>query len=344
MLSKAKGTEKNMANTDFLFKKKSKIEETIEENMRQFDDEKKKINKNQERLEKIERLLETYENEKVKIKQNQERLDSIEHLLNTDYINEKTKIKQNQIRLDNIEHLISNWKKENEKTSFLNKRTNSQCGEDAIMAYVLANLAVPFDKCSYLDLGANHPIEGNNTYFFYTQGARGVLVEANPELIFDLKEKRPKDIVLNKCVSNETGLVSKFYVMSDDGLSTASQKSAEEFHDSGSNIFVKKIIDVSTISVNEIFEHYFDKAPEICSIDIEGKEMEILQSIDFMRFRPLLISIEMIEYSNKIAINRKRMDIYNYMISKNYAEYAFTGVNSIFVDAIALKENWGYNI
>lgn len=325
----------------------------------EYNNEKLKIKQNQERLDRIENLLATeYGSEKLKIKQNQERLDNIEKLLADEYANEKLKIRQNQTRLDNLEGEARKFRRELNNIynsskdgdiqakafNFLNKTTNSQSGEDAILAYVVSRLGIPLENCSYLDLGANRPVEGSNTHFFYTQGAKGVLVEANPELIPALQSERPDDIVLNRCVDVEDGKSMEFIVMTDDGLSSPDERTVAEIQKVNPDIKVKSREIVQSITANRIFEEYFPKSPIICSIDIEGKDLEIIKSIDFSKYRPLLIVSEMIEYSNEIAIDSKRRDIQEFMISVDYKEYAFTGINSIFIDAKALKEKWGYQI
>ena len=293
-----------------------------------------------------------YENEKEKISQNQKRLDEIENRLNGEYTNEKEKISQNQKRLDEIENhlnILENemrlyrrnmellFSKKNDSCvqvfNFLDKKTNSQCGEDAILAYVISRLGIPFEACRYLDLGANRPVEGSNTNFFYQQGATGVLVEANPELIKDLEEQREGDIILNKCIDVENDTIMHFYIMSDDGLSTPNFEQVEEIQRKNPNIFLKDTVEVKSISVNSIFERYFpDKIPEILSVDVEGKDLEILQSIDFSKYRPLLIVVEMIEYSPDKIPFQKNEKVLDMMRKHGYFEYAFTGVNSIFID------------
>ena len=41
----------------------------------------------------------------------------------------------------------------------------SQAGEDRLVSYLFNSLRIP--KPTYLDIGTNHPIIGNNTYYFY---------------------------------------------------------------------------------------------------------------------------------------------------------------------------------
>lgn len=234
---------------------------------------------------------------------------------------------------------IAHWLKgmgagisEGSQFNMLNKVTNSQAGEDSILAYIVANLKIPFKECTYLDLGANHPVEMSNTYFFYTQGARGVLVEANEELIPELQNFRREDIILNNCVAPTTGEKVKFSILNIDGLSFPGEALLESLESENSNIELKKTIEIETISVNDIIKNYFIHSPIIMNVDIEGKELEVLQSIDWEQYRPLLIVVEVIPYSQNLSVGIKNEKIIAYLEQQEYIEYAFTGVNSIFID------------
>lgn len=100
---------------------------------------------------------------------------------------------------------------------------------------------------------------------------------------------------------------------------------------------IEKVIDVETISVNDIFGRYFEKAPTIVNMDIEGKELEILNGLDFKTYRPLVFVIENIPYRTKLQTGEKQNAILEFMKTAGYVEYAFTGINSIFVDAMAFQ-------
>jgi len=211
------------------------------------------------------------------------------------------------------------------------KKTYSQSGEDAVIMYIMAMKGILLSECSYLDLGANHPEIMSNTYFFYEQGSRGVLVEANPSLIPELKSKRPGDIVLNKCISDKSGDKLDFNVLNLDGLSKVGDVS--DILRENPDARIESTIQLETISVNDIIERYFDsKAPLILNLDIEGLEKQILDSIDFTRYRPMIMIIEMIPYSKELVIGKKDNELLEYVKSKGYEEYAFTGINSIFID------------
>jgi FkbM family methyltransferase len=222
--------------------------------------------------------------------------------------------------------------------NMLDKTTNSQAGEDSILAYATAVLGIPFSDCSYIDLGANHPKEMSNTYFFYSQGARGVLVEANSSLIPDLERERPGDVVLHRCVSDQANKTETFYVTNIDGLSAADKDAITEAMESNESLHVDSVEEVATITVNEILEKYYpNEPPVLLSIDVEGMEMRILRSINWDRWKPLMIIAEMIPYSNKLTIGIKNPEIIGYLHEKGYEEFAFTGINSIFIHAEAAK-------
>ena len=64
----------------------------------------------------------------------------------------------------------------------------------------------------------------------------------------------------------------------------------------------------------------------------EGDELGILSSSDLEKYRPYIFIIETIEYKDRVTLNNKRNDIVDFMNENDYIEYAFTGVNSIFID------------
>lgn len=221
---------------------------------------------------------------------------------------------------------------------FWNKQTVSQSGEDSIIAYIFMVLGIDLKKEYYLDLGANHAKQLSNTYMLYQQGMRGVLVEANPQLIGELKFYRGEDIVLNKCISDASGKKIHFYILSGDGLSTSDLDTVNEIIKINPQISVEREIVVDTVTVNEILEQYFDKAPLLLNIDIEGQEENILRMINYEKYAPFVIIVERIEYGTTIATRKRNDSISDIMEKNGYFEYAFTGINSIFINKTRLEE------
>lgn len=216
----------------------------------------------------------------------------------------------------------------------------SQSGEDAVIRYIFRTLGINPSRIRYLDLGANHAAHLSNTYSFYLNGARGVLLDANPVLANELSEQRVGDVVINKCISDKADTKLDFYIMSGDGLSTMDYEAAQDYIRKNPALSIEKTISVDSITINEIIkEHFADKAPELLNIDVEGMELAIMKMIDFSSFRPLVIICEMIEYRNQLTVGEKNQEILDFMRSAGYEEFAFTGINSIFIDKKAQGGN-----
>ncbi|WP_155985912.1 FkbM family methyltransferase [Paenibacillus gorillae] len=225
--------------------------------------------------------------------------------------------------------------------NFFEKTSYAQSGEDSILAYILHVLGISFVDVTYIDLGANHAKELSNTYFMYSKGAKGVLVEANVNLVPELQFYRHRDIVLNNCIDVETGKQIDFYVLNGDGLSTPDLNAANAFIEKNPDLKIVEKKVVETVSYETIVDNYLGKAPTILSIDIEGKDMEVLKSINYDNSRPLLIVTEMISYDIKLNHRSKNDEIKQFLESKGYEEYAFTGINSIFLDGKYSKNRVG---
>ena len=192
---------------------------------------------------------------------------------------------------------------------------------------------------NYCDIGANRPWKFSNTASFYLKNKRnytGVLVEPDPVLASILKRKRSKDIIINKGIksSEENANVLEFYQISPNTLNTFSYKEAQHYEALGYKITNK--LDIEVMDINELLGQYFDdKELHFLSVDVEGLDYEILKTMNFKIFKPICICVETINFvPNGMAIKDNR--ILELMIKNGYFEYAFTGINSIFLD----KERW----
>ncbi len=293
-------------------------------------------NGHSERAERAERRLDSLEIYREDTRRYRE--DTVKRMENDDQTTREL-----AHRIETVENALCEDDRTTKAVKLFNKRTYSQAGEDAIITYAAAMLGIPLSECNYLDLGANRPKEMSNTNFFYEQGARGVLVEANCTLIPALENERRGDVILNRCITDKSGDKVTFNVLNLDGLSKIGD--VDEILKANPNARLEKSIEIETISVNDIMEKYFNgKAPVILNLDIEGLETEILNSIDFEKYRPLFMIIEMIPYSTSLTMGIKDNELLECAKSKGYSEYAFTGINSIFVDQRKYRELTGNNI
>ena len=248
--------------------------------------------------------------------------------------NFQTKLIEMQNKLINFESTLWNVIKEKDKVQEeLSKyESYSQCGEDKIIEFLLSYMGEKNIGVSYLDIGCNDYKNLSNSYALYKKGIRGVLIDANPVYLDEIKMYRPEDIVLNCGIGAKNSEKMKFYILNTPGLDSFDLESIKEAQRQTPWIEIVDEIEVPVYTLDEIYEKYFASVPTIVSLDVEGLEMDILKSTNFEKYRPYIFIIETIEYREKISVTNKRNDIINLMFENDYIEYAFTGVNSIFID------------
>jgi FkbM family methyltransferase len=215
------------------------------------------------------------------------------------------------------------------------KKTYSQYGEDVLIEQALERLKVINSNVCYLDIGSNHPFYLSNTYYFYKKGASGVCIEPDESLYKNFIKKRPRDTCINVGVSIDDKKFSDFYLMTANVLNTFSFDEAEKITSMGT-YRIKESRRVPMLSINEIFQNSLKRLPHFISLDVEGLDLKILETLDFDRFRPFIFCIETLSYSEN-GNQEKNKEIIDFMKSKKYSIFADTYVNTIFVDS-TLKE------
>ena len=122
----------------------------------------------------------------------------------------------------------------------------------------------------------------------------------------------------------------EFFVMDSDTLSTFSKEEAARMVDEEGHHLVNTLL-VPVVTIAEVIDQHFEVTPDFLSLDVEGLEMELLQSIDFDRYRPTAICVETITYSRS-GQERKRVEIAEYLGKTGYMIFADTYINTVFVD------------
>ncbi len=207
--------------------------------------------------------------------------------------------------------------------------SGSQAGEDQLIRYLFYS-CLNIQRPTYLDIGANHPFTCNNTYYFYARGSKGVCMEPDPAFSALLKKYRKRDTILEAGVGLTNTAAADLYVFAEpySGWNTFSAaEAAIRVKESG--VQYSSVIKVPLININEVIDRYFDQCPNLISLDVEGLDLDILQSIDFERHRPEVICVETITFS---VTNReeKVTDIPAFLHSKGYFTFGDTHVNTIF--------------
>jgi FkbM family methyltransferase len=186
------------------------------------------------------------------------------------------------------------------------------------------------DRISYLDIGAYDPVEASNTIYFYLRGSRGICVEPDPDRAQAFRKIRPEDTILTAGVSTTTASKATFYQFKIAQLSTFSKEQADHVQRvSGSA--VKSTIEIPLLTFESIVRDHCKGVPDLVSLDAEGLDLAIVQSVDFSRLRPKVWCIETIDFDPN-GRGRKCQEILDHMHANGYITYADTYGNTIFVD------------
>lgn len=164
----------------------------------------------------------------------------------------------------------------------------SSAGEDMILRHIIGS-----DKQDgfYVDVGAYHPTLFSNTYFFYLYGWRGINIEARPgsRKLFD--KVRPRDINLEMGVSADRGEMTYYFIGEDSTMNSFSREFLEHIDMLGQ---VKREIRVPVLPLREVLARHLPEGREIdfMNVDVEGHDLQVLESNDWERFRPRLVVVE----------------------------------------------------
>ncbi|NVO02184.1 MAG: FkbM family methyltransferase [Bacteroidetes bacterium] len=210
----------------------------------------------------------------------------------------------------------------------------SQGGEDAVLMSFFANKLALKEKGFYVDIGAYHPVKFSNTYLFYINGWTGINIDANPNSINLFNKKRPKDKNLHIAISDQTN-PHTFYIMKNNSNSMSSF-SKENIIELGVDQYIAEEIQLAPIRLVDLFEKHLHENQEIdfMSVDVEGYELNVLKSNDWLKYRPNVIIIEQKGLTLEENAKGKASE---FLISKNYCIFAKTLVtrdvcNLFFID------------
>lgn len=192
----------------------------------------------------------------------------------------------------------------------------SHIGQDMWVSQIFRNKQNGF----FLDFGAFDGITASNTYSLekYMKW-NGILVEANPTY-YPLVCRGRKSISVNAALWPQSR--ESIEMVDAHGLSSVSKyidHDGPTVSESRKNITARKIA-VDTVNPTELLERF--QAPsfiEYLSLDVEGCEIDVLNSIDFTRYKFALMTIEHSEVLEKKDKIRAIIEPFGYkMLSRSY--------------------------
>jgi FkbM family methyltransferase len=209
--------------------------------------------------------------------------------------------------------------------------TFSQYAEDVVLNCSL----LPKRQGFYIDVGAYHPWKQSNTYRFYLTGWCGITIEPNPDIAAEFKRFRPRDTHLVMGVSPTPGVLT-YYQYKDAKINSFDE--SQSWRMSSPPIGQKA---VECLPLREIIARHANGTPiDLLSIDCEGLDLEVLESIDFAITRPSVIVVEDFEQFGATH-QGGTSKIRAFLHDQGYATFAQSAFSFHYLDVRALGRKNG---
>ncbi|HEY6257451.1 MAG TPA: FkbM family methyltransferase [Xanthobacteraceae bacterium] len=168
----------------------------------------------------------------------------------------------------------------------------------------------------FVDVGANDPQDGSQTWHLEQLGWDGVLVEPQRDLAERSRQRRRAKVYAVACSSPANA--GKTMTLNLAGIQSSLNPSffVPDMRPGG-------VCEVPVMTLDQILTDAKAPVPlDLVSIDVESHEIEVLSGFDLARWRPRLILIE------DLALNLR---LHRYLTSKGYKWVRRTGLNGWYV-------------
>lgn len=158
--------------------------------------------------------------------------------------------------------------------------------KDLVRAYLGSEAGV------FIEVGANHPVKGSQTYRFEQAGWRGILVEPQQKFQDMLRRERPHSAIVQAvCTSPDRVGPQTLHIPAQDGFATL-EPNKDDF---GIRYGATETVDGRTL--DSIIDEWRDSTGDqtrvrLLAIDVEGHELEVLLGCSLERHHPDLVLIE----------------------------------------------------
>jgi|ETNvirnome_6_100_1030635.scaffolds.fasta_scaffold01388_6 FkbM family methyltransferase len=199
----------------------------------------------------------------------------------------------------------------------------SQFGQDKFIYEEVLNKQ---EKGFFVDIGASEPVRQNNTIFFERLGWKGIVIEPVKE-VYDNLVKERNCICENTAISDKNEIRKFLQILGPaQGLSGLLEgyhirhlfRIVDELRQQGGDV---NIVDMNCVTLKFLMEKHNVESIDYMSLDVEGKELDILKTIDFDAVDIRSISVEN---------NYRDPGINEFLTSKNYVKLTELDVDEIY--------------
>lgn len=209
----------------------------------------------------------------------------------------------------------------------------SQCGEDKqLYEKYFKNYSIEGQKY-YFEMGALDGIKYSNTKFYEDHlNWTGILVEGNPYTYTDLVKNRPKNKLMNVICSDMKNSLPFEICTNNPAVSSLSMTTPGTFQNTYYNHSKMLTLNTIPVSLDVIINNSGLDRIDLCVIDVEGHEINVLKSFSF-KTPVVLWLIELLERNeqgNQLIMDIMRRNNCQYMgkcahngifINKDYLRY-----------------------
>ncbi len=183
----------------------------------------------------------------------------------------------------------------------------------------------------FVDVGCFHPKKYNNTWTLYKRGWTGVNIDIDPIKIKAFELQRARDHNVSCAVGLHDGEVEYY----SNGFYSLTTTTSEEFSKLRKN-YIRKITTSQKLDSILFASPFSGEQIDFLSIDAEGNDIEVLKSLSFEVYKPMVVAIET---QGKFLNQVIETEEFNFLKNKGYDLIAWCGLTLIFANKNFLHAN-----
>jgi FkbM family methyltransferase len=169
----------------------------------------------------------------------------------------------------------------------------------------------------FVEVGANDPVAGSQTWLLEQNGWHGVLIEPQAALCEKLRRERNNSKVFQvACSGPEKEGEALLQVGAHHGVSTLEK----QIDSHGTQFVGTERVKVTTL--DRVLQSAGVDRIDFLSLDVEGHEIEVMRGLDFEKFKPSLVLIE---------DGVRNLSKHRYLKSRGYKLVKRTSLNNWYV-------------
>ena len=220
------------------------------------------------------------------------------------------------------------------------RRSFAEYGEDLIVESLLGK-AVEF----FIDVGANDGFHCSNTFYFALRGAGGVCFEPIPEVYSSLRSLHALNhkVKCLRCGLSDENKNAR--MVSLEGLSylAETQDLSHKLLHQAEHPIAPEVREICLFRFQDAIAGLdVPRIVDLLTVDVEGHELKVLQSIpfDLYQFRVIIVETHQLDADSQyLWQHRDYEEIFGLLESRGYRPAQRTAANTIFVNESMMPSN-----